>query len=325
MGTVVVGGAVRGHGGRGGVGGVPSAASSSPPQAVSASGSAARTQSRVGFMRSPGWWLGECAPHARHGGRSAGACAKFVQALRVPEHVRISSRRKPVPRPRLPAPTRPDARNTITRAISAGGVHASCFASGMAARLAGVSMVPGSTALARTRPLYSSAMASVSVSSAALETAYGTCPLRPLSAARDETKTSDPPSASRGMAARAIRKALRRLMDIIRSQSSTAVSCSGAPPAYAADGVHHRVQPPAPVGRPRHRLARARLRRQVRGEPGQAVRMPAAEGLQRVRAAGGVRGDGDAPSVRQECFRDGAPQPAGPAGDQHDALHGLPR
>ena len=65
-----------------------------------------------------------------------------------------------------------DSRNTITRAIDSGRVHFDGSASGIARRLAAVSMVPGTTQLKRIpREAFSSASDLVSVTTAPFDTA----------------------------------------------------------------------------------------------------------------------------------------------------------
>ena len=63
------------------------------------------------------------------------------------------------------------ARNRITSASSCGVTHLPKSALGMLARLAGVSMVDGNTALTVTLPFHSAASASVSRCTPALEAA----------------------------------------------------------------------------------------------------------------------------------------------------------
>ncbi len=68
----------------------------------------------------------------------------------------------------------------MTSAISSGDAHRLKSASGIARRLAGVSIVSGSTALTRTpAPFHSSAALRAKLMSAAFEAAYAAFPAAP--------------------------------------------------------------------------------------------------------------------------------------------------
>src|SRR4051794_40131190 len=87
-------------------------------------------------------------------------------------------------------------RKWITDATASVVTHFAGSASGMAARFAGVSMVPGSTALARPpKGAISRASDSTMRSTPALVAAYPPTPASPNRAAGDDTATSTPPRA----------------------------------------------------------------------------------------------------------------------------------
>src|SRR6476659_6602495 len=109
-----------------------------------------------------------------------------------------------------------EARNTMVAATSLTFGHLSYFASGIEARLAGVSMMEGATALTRMSCLTtSSASATVNAATAALVAVYAPilAPLRHSSAGRAATLTMRPPFPVAAIALTAAaehRKALTR-------------------------------------------------------------------------------------------------------------------
>src|SRR6516164_11171524 len=115
-----------------------------------------------------------------------------------------------------------EARNTMVDATSSTLGQAAKSAFGMAARLAGVSMIEGATALTRMPDLAtSSASATVSAATAALLAVYAAmpAPLRHSSAGRAATLTMRPPVRMTLRAARQHRNVVTKFISrcVIRS------------------------------------------------------------------------------------------------------------
>src|SRR5262245_47743972 len=111
----------------------------------------------------------------------------------------------------------------MTSAIFAGDVQVEKSAPGMAARLAGVSMVVGDTALTR-RSVDASSRCSVSVNTTtpAFDALYAAIPAGRVNAACEATLMIEPRLRRiiPGSTARAMQTAVRTLMRYIRSQMS---------------------------------------------------------------------------------------------------------
>src|SRR5690606_34533580 len=105
-----------------------------------------------------------------------------------------------------------DSRNTMTAASCAGCTQRPKSALGMSARLAGVSMMLGTTALTvMSRSLSSSASASVNRATPLLDAAYAPMPAPACAAAAAPMLTMRPPPPRCASAARLTATAVRRL------------------------------------------------------------------------------------------------------------------
>src|SRR6267143_357755 len=180
---------------------------------------------------------GHCPPKRA---RSPSACSTIRRPASAPRRAARSRNDRQIDGSVTTAPftawERGSQRNAIASATSSSFTHRERSTPGMARSFCGVRMIPGATQLARTPEVApSSASALVSAITPALAAAYAEEPPMPESEATLEaaTLTIRPPSGPNlRTAARPTRKALRRLEEIIDSNTSTEVSFSGEPPLH---------------------------------------------------------------------------------------------